>query len=106
MDTNKKLPLKKNIPLPPKKSLKNSTLSKINTPLPTKKIKLPNLHDLERFHKNCTYSLSTLIFRLYEKLKKSAKLNKNTFLLPLSLHCTAKVLFTSVIGFPYFSLFR
>ena len=71
MVTNKKFTLpnpnnstlnfqKKNSPLlypPPQKP---SIPSKINTPPPEKKINLPNLHDLERFHKNCACSLSTL----------------------------------------------
>ena len=53
------LTLKKNSPLrypPPQKIL---NLSKKH-PSPRKKKQLPNLHDPERFHKNCVCALSTL----------------------------------------------
>ena len=43
---------------PPPKQI--SILSKINTPPTGKNINLPNLHDLERYHKDCACSLSTL----------------------------------------------
>ena len=39
---------------------KNSQFSQKSTPLSRKKINLPNLYDLERCHKNCACSLSTL----------------------------------------------
>ena len=67
MDTNKKSPSPTQIiePLSFKKKSpplyvpqKLSILSKINTPPHAKKVNLLNLHDLERFHKNC--ALNTL----------------------------------------------
>ena len=69
MVTNKKFPLphqnnstlnfqkKITTPLPPPP--KKISISQKSTPLPPEK-KIPNLHDLERFHKNCVCALSTL----------------------------------------------
>ena len=71
MDTNKKITLphpnnptlifekKKSPPLyAPQKSQFSEKSTPPPPPPPRKKINLPNLHDLERFHKNC--ALSTL----------------------------------------------
>ena len=93
---NKSPPL---YPPPPQISI----LSKINTPPPAKKVKFPNLHDLERFQKKlCMFSKYFTIFCLYENVfSKSTKLNINSFLLPLSLHCTAKVLEATRIVIKY-----
>ena len=48
-------------PLPP---LKKNLNSLKNEHPPQKK--LPNLHDLEKFHKDCACSLNITIFSLYE----------------------------------------